>query len=935
MRGVSGAHRLPAGAYEEIDRSRSFTFTWNGATIEAFEGDTIVSAILASARDVFSRGLKYHRPRGVLSATFHDPNCLVQVGDEPNVRGAHRLATPGAEVRAQNAYPSLRYDLGSVNQVAKRFLSAGFYYKTFMWPGSLWPTYEKVLARFAAGGTVPVGSDHDRYDHVYEHQDVLVAGGGPAGMAAAVGAARAGARVLLVEEDHYLGGHLRHGGDGDQSALAQLRAQVAADPGITVMTDAAVTGRYDDNWLSVVQRSVDGVVERLVKVRATSLVIAQGLFERPLVFEGNDLPGVLLSSAARRLITLYGVAPGRRAAVLTANPEGDATADVLRGAGIEVADVIDPRRGGMIRRAVGRGRLRSIEYESGRTLEVDLLVTAVGWTASTSLVSQSGGVPIWNAAAARFVSGGSIGAGVFVTGGLVGDGTVDELVGHGIASGAAAADHAAARQPATVAPLGVDPHPALFLTSTDGFVDFSEDVTSKDMGDAAHEGYDSSELAKRFTTAAMGPSQGKYESVNAVAALAIATGRTVADLGPTVWRPPYAPISLGALAGRRVEPTRFSPMHAWHEAHGGVAIVAGQWIRPEHYGDPEAEVLAVRGGVGVIDVTPLGKLDLRGPDVPKLLNLVYTNPWNKLPVGSVRYGVMCAEDGVVMDDGVTGRLGPDRYLMSTTSAGAATVWEWLENWLQVEHPDWQVAVTPVTTAYASINIAGPRSRELVQRVVEDVDVSNEAFPYMSVREGTIAGVKNCVMWRIGFTGELSYEIHVPAGYGLYIWERLLSAGADLGVRPFGLEAQRIMRLEKGHFIVSQDTDALTKALSADLGPIVRLEKPDYFSGKAELTWTAEDDVDSPRLVPLVMVDPAVVPPEACQVVDDDGVIVGRVTSSRRSPTLGRSIALAQVLASRSLAGTTVTIVLPDRSRIHARVHSSAAFVDPEGGRLRA
>jgi sarcosine oxidase subunit alpha len=932
----SGAHRIPTGPYEEVDRSQEFSFTWNGARVPAFEGDTIVSAILASGDDVISRGLKLRRPRGVLSATFHDPNCLVQVGDEPNVRAAHRLARPGMVVSAQNVYPSLKRDVGAVNQLGRRFLGAGFYYKTFMWPAPLWPTYEKVIAKFAPGGTAaPIGSHGGRYDHLHLHPDVVVAGGGPAGMAAAVAAARAGASVLLVEEDHRLGGHLRHGGAAEQETLARLRADVAAETGITVLTDAAVTGRYDQNWLGVVHRSAEGVLERLLKVRAGALVIAQGLFERPLVFEGNDLPGVLLSSAARRLVTLYGVAPGTSAVVLTANPQGDAAAETLRAAGVTVVEVLDARRGAMIRRALGRGRVRGVELEGGRTLEADLVVTAVGWTASTALVNQSGGRPVWNETASRFLPGGALDVGVFVTGGLVGDGTLDELVAHGTATGAGAAEFAGGGAPEPVEPLGVDPHPALFLTSTVGFVDFTEDVQSKDIKSAAYEGYDSSELAKRFTTAAMGPSQGKYETVNAVAALADATGRPIGELGPTVWRPPYAPISLGALAGRHQEPVRLSPMQGWHEAHGATPIVAGQWIRPEHYGAPAAEARTVREGVGIIDVTPLGKLDVRGPDVPKLLNLVYTNTWNKLDVGSVRYGVMCAEDGVIMDDGVTGHIGPDRYLMSTTSSGAAAVWEWLENWLQTEHPDWRVTITPVTTAFASINIAGPRSRELVERVVSDVDLSNDAFPYMRVREGTIAGVTDCVMWRIGFTGELSYEIHVPAAYGLHVWETLMSEGADLGVAPFGLEAQRILRLEKGHFIVAQDTDALTKAFSAGIGSLIKLEKPDYFSGRTELAWQAESDADDARVVLLQTADPSVVPAEACQIIDARGAIIGRVTSSRMSPTLGRSIALAQVPRSASAPGTSVTIVLPDRSRVLARVHDGHAFVDPEGGRLRA
>jgi len=506
---------------------------------------------------------------------------------------------------------------------------------------------------------------------------------------------------------------------------------------------------------------------------------------------------------------------------------------------------------------------------------------------------------------------------------------------HGRAVGTLAGERAQGRAGGTVPTLPCAPHPAMFRASTHGFVDFSEDVSSKEVVAAAKEGYDSSELVKRFTTATMGPSQGKLETINTIAVLSEATGRAIEDLGTTVWRPPYAPISLGALAGRVFEPTRVSPMQGWHEQHGAVPLLAGQWIRPDHYGDAAREARNVRENVGIIDVTPLGKLELNGPDVPQLLNLVYVNKWSKLDVGAVRYGVMCAEDGVVMDDGVTGRLAEDRYLMSTTSSGAATVWEWLENWLQTAHPDWQVHVTPVTTAYASINVAGPKSRELMQRVVEGGDLSTEAFGYMQVREGRIAGVADCVLWRIGFTGELSYELHVPASYGLHVWEELLEAGDDLGIRAFGVEAQRILRLEKGHLIVAQDTDGLTRAHSAGLGGMVKLDKDD-FAGKPELAWHERFALaTAPRLVALQPVDPTAVPPEASQIVTPEGDILGRITSSRMSPALGHGVCLAQVDPAVSAAGTVVTIRLPGGGDIAATVQEDLAFVDPEGVRLRA
>ncbi|MGH8922764.1 MAG: aminomethyltransferase family protein, partial [Actinomycetes bacterium] len=365
-----------------------------------------------------------------------------------------------------------------------------------------------------------------------------------------------------------------------------------------------------------------------------------------------------------------------------------------------------------------------------------------------------------------------------------------------------------------------------------------------------------------------------------------------------------------------------------HERLGAAPLIAGQWIRPDHYGDPTGEVRAVREAVGIIDVTPIGKLDLRGPDVPELLNQLYVNKWSKLGIGRVRYGVMCAEDGVVLDDGVTGRLGEDHYLMSTTSSGAGAIWEWVENWLQTEHPEWRVHVTPVTTAFASINVAGPRSRELLGRLTDGVDLTADAFGYMYVRTGRVAGVDGCVLWRIGFTGELSYELHVPAGYGLHVWDALLEQGADLGIRPFGVEAQRILRLEKGHLIVGQDTDGLTQAFSAGLGWAVKLDKPD-FAGKPELVWQAERG-DGSRLVGVAPVDGSIVPPEASQIIEGPHPrIVGRITSSRMSPTLRRSVCLAQLDAAHAAADTVVTVVLPDGRRIRARVTEHLAHLDPD------
>ncbi|MDN5930018.1 MAG: 2Fe-2S iron-sulfur cluster-binding protein, partial [Pseudonocardia sp.] len=583
---ATSSHRLPAQPGEVIDRTRSLRFTWNGRTFPAHPGDSIVSALAAGGERIFSRSFKYHRPRGILSADYHDPGTILQVDDEPNVRAAHRPVTDGIAVSSQNTWPSLRYDVKAANQLVGRFLAPGFYYKTFIKPERLWPAYEKVLARFAHAGRISPDTPHGYYDKRYAHPDVLVAGGGPAGMSAALAAARAGAGVLLVEEEHQLGGHLRWGGPGELAVLAELRAAVAAEPGIEVLTNSVALARYDENWVPVVQRGLPGIPERLVKARAGTLVVAPGLIERPYVFAGNDVPGVLLSTAVRRLVNLYAVRPGERAVVLTANAEGDAAAQDLRSAGVDVAAVVDARRGEDVVRVHGRSGVRAVELADGRKIEADLLVTATGWTAPTSLLNQSGDRPVYLPRAARFTPGDGLPDEVMAAGGIAGDGDLTALRAHAEAVGVEAARRAAVRRhakltalptrtgpvpaapavaPVEIPELGFDTHPELFRGRTHGMVDFSEDVSSKDIHTAVREGYDSVELLKRYTTVTMGPAQGKLETVNAVAVLAEATGSTIAETGTTVWRPMYTPPTLGALAGRIFEPVRHSPMQPAHD----------------------------------------------------------------------------------------------------------------------------------------------------------------------------------------------------------------------------------------------------------------------------------------------------------------------------------------------------------------------------------
>ena len=942
-KGNAGGMRLGPQPSEVIERNRPISFKWNGTAYSGFTGDTITSALAASGVRVFSRSFKYHRPRGLLTASFHDPGCIVQIGDEPNVRASHRELAAGMDVRAQNAWPSLRFDLAATNQAIGRFLGPGFYYKTFMRPRALWPAYERVLQQFAPGGRVSPATERGKYDKRYAHPDVLVAGGGPAGMAAALSAADAGASVILVDEEYELGGHLRYGGPAELDLMRELTRAVHSRASIEVLVNSAVTGRYDDNWVAVLQRGLPHVTERLVKARAKVLVVAPGLLERPYVFEGNDLPGVMLSTAARRLINLYAVKPGKRAVVFTANDEGLAAAADLDRVGVRLLAVVDARAGGELVRAKGAGELNSVEFAGGLRYECDLLVTAVGWTAPTLLVNMSGDRPHYHEISARFVPGGNLPPNVLATGGLVGDGPLPTIVEHGRAVGAVAAARAGdvsdwRRPPASrydpPDPVGLEPapHPSLFQARTHGVVDYSEDVSSKDLVSAVKEGYDSVELLKRYTTATMGPTQGKLETVNTVAVLAQATGRSMGETGTTVWRPPHVPISLGALAGRILEPTRYSPIQPWHELHGATPIIAGQWIRPEHYGSAESEVRNVRENVGLIDVTPLGKLDMRGPDVPKLLSFLYVNKWSKLEVGAARYGVMCAEDGVVLDDGVTGHLGPDHYFTSTTSSGATAVHEWIESWLQTafaalagpgnfdderlcEH---QHRRSEVTRAPApSSGRDRPVARGLCLHAGEDradrwcselPDVADRIHGRAQLRDTRACRLRvvrvGATHGRWGGSGSRSLRSRGPADH---------AAREGAFHRRSGYRCPHSGLLRRSGLAREARQGRLCRQAGARLGGRPRT--------RAAARWPAADG-------------PQLVPPEASQIISGRGTIEGRITSSRFSPTLDRAVCLGFVSAQLAAPGTEVTVRLPDGRRVLARVTAQPAHFDPEGSRLR-
>lgn len=960
-------NRLAPQPAEQIDRDTEFTFTFDGKEYTAFAGDTIASALAAAGVKITGRSFKYHRPRGLLCCAGHCPNCLVQVGDEPNVRACRRPVASGMEVTPLNVWPSLKRDLMSLTEWGSRFTPVGFYYKTFIRPQRLWPFYEHLLRQAAGLGEVDPGTPPGEYDKQYLHAEVTVVGGGPAGLSAALAAAEQGARVLLFDENEAPGGHLRFAGEQGVATLSPLLAALAQQENVTVYTNTTVLGQYEDNWLSAVQGN------RLFKIRAGGVIVATGAYEQPLIFDNNDLPGVMMGSGVARLLHLYGVVAGKRAVIVTTNDDGWRLAHDLHAAGVTIAGIADQRPNSgnpfvaslsaaqipifwnhTIVAAQGSGTVKTaviapldeqqqVNTAARRSLACDLVALSVGWAPASGLLYQGGGRLAYDEQHAQFLPD-HFPDGVFAAGRVAGTHVVENQLVEGTLAGL----HAAAY-------LGLEPgiptegiaelHAAKTaespttssLVKVPGkkkrFICFCEDVTDKDLEVAIAEGYNSIELLKRYSTISMGPCQGKMCSLNTIHLCARANGWSVAETGTTTARPPMTPVKLGVLAGQNMEPVKYTPLHQWHVAHGAKMMVAGLWLRPEHYGDPTAEVEAVRERVGLIDVSTLGKLRLTGPGVPDLLDRLYINKWQKLGVGRVRYGVMCNDEGIVLDDGVTAHLEPQEWYTTTTSSGANAIYEWIQWWLQSGWGD-GVHVTAVTEDNAAFNLAGPQSRAVLQKLTT-ADLSGEAFPYMHARLMEVAGVP-CRVLRIGFTGELSYEIHCPAGYGRYFWQSIMAAGEAMDIMPFGVEAQRVLRLEKAHIIIGQDTDALTDPFAADMGWAVKLDKEDFL-GQRSLVRVAEEGSPQ-RLTGFKMARPGIVPDEGLQIVerDDNGCwhIIGWVTSSRYSPTLQETIGLCWLPPEiAAQAGAAFTIRTGDGALEEAHVHHGA-FYDAEGARLR-
>ncbi|MFX1676431.1 sarcosine oxidase subunit alpha family protein [Paraburkholderia sp. A2WS-5] len=998
---MSQKNRLGAGG--RINRAIPLSFTFNGRTYQGYQGDTLASALLANDVHFVARSFKYHRPRGIVTADVAEPNAVVQLErgayTVPNARSTEIELYQGLVATSVNAEPDLEHDRMAINQKFSRFLPAGFYYKTFMWPRKFWPKYEEKIREAAGLGKAPEVRDGDRYDKCFAHCDVLVVGGGPTGLLAAHTAGRAGARVILVDDQRELGGSLlscKTEIDGRPAIqwVEKIEAELAAMPDVKILSRSTAFGYQDHNLVTVTQRLTEhlpvstrkGTRELLWKIRAKRVILATGAHERPIVFGNNDLPGVMMASAVCTYIHRYGVLPGRKVVVFANNDAGYRCALDVKACGAEVT-VVDSRAQGKgalqdaarrqgvkimnnaaIMAAHGKLRVNSVEvvaYQNGQTgakladLPCDLVAMSGGFSPVLHLFAQSGGKAHWNDAKACFTPGKRMQQEVSV-GAAVGEFSLarglTQAVDAGIDATKSLGFTVTRPQVPKAAEITETPLQPLWLVGSrkaaprgpKQFVDFQNDVAASDILLAAREGFESVEHVKRYTAMGFGTDQGKLGNINGMAILADALGKSIPETGTTTFRPNYTPVTFGTVAGRELgdflDPIRKTCIHEWHEENGALFEDVGNWKRPWYYPkkgeDMHAalrrECLAVRNSVGILDASTLGKIDIQGPDAAKLLNWVYTNPWLKLEVGKCRYGLMLDENGMVFDDGVTVRLGAQHYMMTTTTGGAARVLTWLERWLQTEWPDMKVRLSSVTDHWATFAVVGPKSRKVLQKVCRDIDFDNAAFPFMSYRNGTVAGVKSRVM-RISFSGELAYEVNVPANAGRAVWEALMAAGAEFNITPYGTETMHVLRAEKGYIIVGQDTDGSVTPFDLGMGGLVSQTKD--FLGRRSLKRSDTAKDGRKQFVGLLTDDAKFVLPEGGQIVDvnaqqrADGTtpMLGHVTSSYYSPILDRSIALAVVKGGHNKTGEYVAISMADGRRVKAKI-ASPIFYDTEGVR---
>jgi sarcosine oxidase subunit alpha len=983
---MSQSNRIAGG---QIDRSRSFSFTFDGTGYAGHPGDTLASALLANGVRLMGRSFKYHRPRGPLSAGSEEPNALVQLRSgarqEPNTRATVAELFDGLTATSQNAWPSLRFDAMAINDRLNTFFTAGFYYKTFMWPASFWEkVYEPIIRRAAGLGALTREEDPDEYDKGFLHCDLLVIGAGPAGLSAALTAGRAGARVILADEDFRMGGRLNAethevGGQPGADWAAAAVAELTTMPNVRLMLRTTVVGAFDHGIYGAVERVSDHLAvpekgkprQTLWRIYSRRAILAGGATERPIAFENNDRPGIMLAGSLRAYANRWGVAVGDRVAIFTNNDDGLRSATDLRAKGVDVVAVIDARtdgpllpgirhvKGGEVIDTQGRLGLTSITIRdaNGRTdnLRVTALGISGGWNPNVNISSHHRSRPVWDEGIQSFVPGSDVPAGQMAAGAAAGVLSTHGALATGQAQAIAALEGLRiTATPDTMpeaedAPVSITPKWYVPGGKGRAWIDPQNDVTVKDVKLAHQENFTSVEHLKRYTTLGMATDQGKTGNVLGLAVMAGLTGRTIPETGTTIYRPPYTPVAMGTLAGRsrgrEFKPLRLTPSHKWAEEQGAVFVEVGMWLRSQWLPKPgethwresvDREVLATRKSVGICDVTTLGKIDIQGTDAGAFLDRVYCNTFSALAVGKCRYGLMLREDGMVFDDGTTARMGTHEYVMTTTTANAVTVFRHLEYCRQVLWPDMDVQLISTTEAWAQFSVAGPNARKLLEKIV-DQDISDAAFPYMGAGEITVGGLR-ARLFRISFSGELAYEIAVPTRYGDALIRRLVEEGRAFDAVVYGTEALGVMRVEKGH-VAGNELNGQSSALNMGLGKMVSKKKDSI--GMVLSQREGMNDPMGYRLVGVKPVDPAgrltagshFLEIGAAPEIANDG---GWLTSKVYSPHLGSDIALGYLKGGDQKIGQrmrAVNLLAKPAAKTEVEI-VSPHFFDPEGERLR-
>ena len=986
-----------------VNREKKISFKFNGKKYFGFEGDTIASALIANGVHLVGRSFKYHRPRGFFGVGVDEPYAILQLDRnnerDPNIRATEQEIFEGLEVKSVNCWPSVNFDIGAINNFLKMFFPAGFYYKTFMWPPSFWYKIYEPFIRMAAGfGEASIKHDKERYEHKYEYCDLLITGSGPSGLASAYAAAKNGARVILAEDKPRFGGSLLTSdvNIGNQTGVEwteKIIAELKSMPNVTVKNRSQVFGYYDHNMLVMSERISDHLPktqkylpkQRLWYIRANEVLISSGSIERPLVFGNNDTPGVMLSSAAKEYMKVYGVLVGKKPLIFTNNDSGYETAIEFKKNGVNPiildtrsnpsSDIIteaknlniEIRFSYVVVAAKGYKKVKSAdiakisddkkELFNIENIECDCICVSGFWTPSIHLASQSGNKSKFNEKIDAFVPDKSkqqentIGSanGIF---------TLEETIKDAFDKGFDVSNKITEKNNKISVPTVVEKkstdHDKFWCVplpkgkSYKRFLDFQNDVAVSDIELALREGFRSIEHVKRYTTLGMATDQGKTSNLNGLQLVSDIENKVVPQVGHTTFRPPYTPVSIGAIVGREVgkhsKPTRKSPMHSWHEKNNAVFVDAGVWLRPRYYKQgneglfeaSKREAKNVRQNVGVCDVTTLGKIDVKGPDAAEFLNRVYTNAWLKLPVGKARYGVMLREDGIVMDDGTTTRISENHYHMTTTTAQAANVLSHLEYYLQLVWPELNVNVVSTTEQWAGAAIAGPNSRKLLMKLFPNLDVSNEGLPFMGYKEADLFGVP-AKIYRISFSGELAYEINVESDNGYFMWEKIMEVGKEFQIQPYGTEALSTLRIEMGH-VAGSELDGRTIPYDASLEGLVSKKKD--FIGKRSLNRSAFTSTDREKLVGVVPIDKTTSIPEGSYIVKDPKAKLpnpklGHVSASCWSVEYDNPFSLAIIKDGKNMIGQKLFAMSPLKNKTIPVEIVSSHYVDPEGKRVRS